>query len=400
MNVARASQEINSQTNAGSGNGGTVAVRAGHVEVRNGGAIASSTFSAGNAGSVLVEADRLLISGDGAVGLTGIASRALPGAKGQGGKVSVIAGELKLQGGGVIGAETFAAGGAGVVSVDADHLLISDAAITSQANRGSTGQAGKVTVSSSTAELHSGGQIASTTFGPGNAGDVRIDADRLFISGDNAQVLTGVTTQANRGSSGDAGKVTVTADHLELLDGAKISSLTFGTGDAGSVNVEAGRLLIARTRSPSGIVSSVEPGSTGAGGNIDIRAGNIELSGQAVVNAQSASAKNAGNISITAGDTIRLQGGSRVSTLATEASGGNITLAAPHMIYLIDSQVASSVQGGAKRLGVTSPSTRSSSFSTTATSWRKLFKAKVETSTSTPISSSARRRAALTPRQS
>jgi hypothetical protein len=53
----------------------------------------------------------------------------------------------------------------------------------------------------------------------------------------------------------------------------------------------------------------------------------------------------AGNITITAGDQIAMNSGS-VSTRAVTADGGNITLNAPRMIQLTDSQVTTSVESG------------------------------------------------------
>ena len=43
------------------------------------------------------------------------------------------------------------------------------------------------------------------------------------------------------GSTGDAGRVTVTADTIEIRGGGAISSSTFGAGDAGEVTVTASR---------------------------------------------------------------------------------------------------------------------------------------------------------------
>jgi hypothetical protein len=59
------------------GKAGTVDVRAGALEIHEGGEISSSTLGRGDAGDVLVEATRrLLIDGEGGTKLTGISTSA------------------------------------------------------------------------------------------------------------------------------------------------------------------------------------------------------------------------------------------------------------------------------------------------------------------------------------
>ena len=128
----------------------------------------------------------------------------------------------RLRDGGVIRSDTWGTGKAGVVSVEADHLVISgygNTGITSDAralrggtNRGATSPAGSVTVTANTLELHDFGKISSNTDTVGKAGSVTIRADRLLILGSGGEraeegEYTGITTNARTGSTGAAGDV-------------------------------------------------------------------------------------------------------------------------------------------------------------------------------------------------
>ena len=238
-----------------SGNAGTVTVTvAGLMELLNGGKITSSTFAQGNAGSVEVQAGELRIDDVGNPDqVTGIASddrtaRAMRDGDSHGG------GSGRAAQWGSDHQQHLAQGNAGNVAVQAGELRIDDfgtpdqvTGITSQANRDSSGNAGTVTVTvEGLVELLNGGEISSSTSAQGNAGSVAVQAGELRIddAGTPDQV-TGITSQANRGSSGDAGTVTVTAEGLvELLNGGVISSSTFAQGNAGNVEVQAGELRI------------------------------------------------------------------------------------------------------------------------------------------------------------
>lgn len=79
--------------------------------------------------------------------------------------------------------------------------------------------------------------------------------------------------------------------------------------------------------------------------NITIQSNEILLYGGATVEAGTTGPLDAGSITLVARDQILLLGGT-VTTFASQASGGNITLQAPNLIQLNTGQIISSVQGG------------------------------------------------------
>jgi filamentous hemagglutinin family protein len=392
----------------GSGNAGRVTINADVLELHDGGQIHSITYASGNAGqvTVTVTADRLLVAGVDAAGYGGlISSGTFSGSTGQAGVVAVSARELELRDGGQIGSATWGAGNAGQVTVTADRLLVAYGVIASQANHGSSGAAGTVAVSARELELRDAGQILSNTWGAGNAGQVTVTADRLLVAGSKGRSHSVISGTAQRGSTGQAGTVAVSARELELRDAGQITSITWGAGNAGQVTVTADRLLlvahgvISSSAQPSstgragtvavsarelelrdggqihtstlasgnagqitvtadrllvagskegalsGIFSSTEPGSTGAGGIVNIQARTILLQDQGAVATESDGTGPAGSLSITAADTLRLDNAA-IGARTASAEGGDVTVAVGRLFDLRNSAVTTSVAGG------------------------------------------------------
>jgi large exoprotein involved in heme utilization and adhesion len=333
-----------------SGNSGSVSVNVsgmlsvdgsgGNSQFRTG--ILGDTFSSGHGGDVTVTAGSITIAG-GACGVGGncsgvISSEVDPAASGNGGSVTVTAGSINLAGSGEISSDTFGRGSSGNVSVNVAQSLTIDGAMTpgaatgifSQANRGSIGNAGTISISAGSLSIINSGVIQSGSFGPGNGGSVLVKVgSALTIDGVMTLGLpTGIFSQANQGSTGNAGPITVSADGISLANQGQISSQTFGPGSAGQVNVIAGDLSLA---SNGGIVSATEPGSSGKGGqiavtvagplSIDTALGNPSL--LTGISTTSEGSGAAGNIAVTAGTlSIAHNGVISSDTFARGNSGG------------------------------------------------------------------------------
>jgi filamentous hemagglutinin family protein len=191
---------ITAQTNPfSSGDAGKVTVIAGDLEIRNGGGVSSTTFGSGDAGAVVVKARSLLMDNDGATFATGISSGT----------------DFKV----------FDIGNGTLVRIN------------------STGDAGSVKVTvDEDLRIFNGASIASAVRGPGDGGEVEVKADRVLISRGKAPFFTGITTSTE--FQGSAGKIDVEADQIEIRDSGEVSSSAFGTGPAGDVSIEGRGLLV------------------------------------------------------------------------------------------------------------------------------------------------------------
>ena len=83
------------------------------------------------------------------------------------------------------------------------------------------------------------GQIASTTFGSGNAGSILLNVTgSVLIDAASPTFFTGLELVANSGSTGEAGDLRVNAASLLLTNGGSISASTLGLGRGGDVTVQ------------------------------------------------------------------------------------------------------------------------------------------------------------------
>ena len=221
--------------------------------------------------------------------------------------------------------------------------------------------------------MSGGSQVNTSTGSGGNAGDIGVQTEELTLSGQTgvqtlddffmfgADFSSGLFTVSLGGSCfgpcGDSGNVNVTTESLVMGNGAQINSGTSSNGTGGTVAVNASNTIaISGTLddgTPGGVFSqttSTDP-DAGAGGNIALTAGETFFLGNgATVSASSSGPANAGDIQLTADNTILLNGAT-VTTEAAQASGGNIKLTAEDLIQLNDSVISSSVQGDENTAG-------------------------------------------------
>jgi large exoprotein involved in heme utilization and adhesion len=170
--------------------------------------------------------------------------------------------------------------------------------------------------------------LATDSFGTGNSGNILIDVEGTarFV-GDNPVdgSFGGVSTGIRPGGEGRSGNVEIRARNLEVLDGAQVGTGVFNTGfgDAGNV-----KLLIEETAlfreidpiggNPSGVFSNLEPGAQGRGGDIEVRARNLDILNGAFFVAGTFGTGDSGNILVFVEESTRFAG---VSSINNRASG-------------------------------------------------------------------------------
>jgi hypothetical protein len=148
--------------------------------------------------------------------------------------------------------------------------------------------------------------------------------------------------------SGQGGNLGISVTSLTMKDGSRISSSTYdSTGDGGQVTIQADK-DISLTGTFSGVYS-VSSGD-GKGGDIKLRAAEIQLTDGAQISASSKGAGDAGNIDIAATRSF-VSRNSKVSTSSKNADGGNIKITAPYMVHLKESEITASVGGGSTTVG-------------------------------------------------
>ena len=337
-----------------SGNGGNVTVGvAGNVDIRDNGWIALLSLSDGDAGNLDLRARRLAITGASdesrrnafLTGLVGITTG------GQGGDLGVNANEIHLHSGGHIDSSSFPGGGnGGNIHVTAGSIFADRAGSDFFTGIGtdteSTGRAGGVRVNAKRIELLNGANISSSTFGPGNAGDLAVAGDQIRISGsgpDSVHVPTtssGILALSRADATGSTGTIAVQGRNIEVASGGTISAQEFGNGTGGDVAIVANEGIVTVRR--GGSISAQAAGS-GSAGSVDLRAREVVIAERGIVESRNAGSGDAGEVSIAAARETRLQGG----TVSVAADGGNAgTVSIDAGQRLISSQGVITAQAG------------------------------------------------------
>ena len=224
-----------------------------------------------------------------------------------------------------------------------------------------TGQAGDIHIRTGSLQISSAAGIESSAVlaTGGNAGEITIDAQSILIDGrpqkDGASGATGIF--ALTASSGNAGNVILKTRSLELKDGGLIDATTKpdpifnNPGNGGNISVTAERIQMSGT---SSITTSSESG--GQGGAIKIVVGDLVLDHESKIRSTSISSGASGSIKVDASASIRLTGGSQISTEASVSLANGITIHSGGDIELHDSQVSARAAQDGGNTSLTSPS--------------------------------------------
>ena len=218
---------------------------------------------------------------------------------------------------------------ADTVSFDGNSRFFRASGAYSRILEGASGRGGNIEIKARSLQLTNGAVITTSTRGEGNAGNVTIDADTVSFDGqgDFNTVLgfkqsSAAFSAVTDNGIGQGGSVTITARSLSLSNGGAIITSTLGQGDAGSIFINADTIFFSGKGSDSdvnnffnssGAYSSVLPTGEGQGGRIEIAAGLLSLTNDAVITTSTSGQGDGGNIAIVDTDRLVVQSGGQVS---------------------------------------------------------------------------------------
>ncbi len=316
---------------------GEIVIAAGAVALRSGGSIESTTYGAGRGGDVRINATTLAIDGG------RIASEAERGSSGDAGTVNIgVTGAVTLTNGGIITSSSFGSGFAGYVGVSGDTITLQGSSSIQSDSFGPNGAgAGEMDVTARILRIESGSEISSATEGAGFGGLLKIHGDRITI--DNAAI-----NSSSFGGTGTAGIIVVQTDDLSILNKGQITSSTTGAGNAGLVSIlSTGRIALAGN-------AQVTTATSGAGtaGEVDITAASIVLDGAEIGSASTgANSGRSGLVDIRAGRFDIVNGGRVETSSFGAAPAGAIQIEAGTLrLQGVGSEITSenlSARGGA-----------------------------------------------------
>ena len=278
-----------------------------------------------------------------------------------------------------------------------DRFYSNYAVAASRINKKSVGNAGDINITAGTVVAVNGAQFSASNRGRGTGGNINITArDRIDFSGqDKDGFQSSLFSSVRNGAVGNGGQITLTAPRVSFTNGASLELITEGRGNAGNVKINASESIVFQgigllpdpnegTLVTSGIFSNVRASGIGNGGSIELNSPNVLIGQQAEVSTSSKGIGDAGNIRISASSAILdtgrltaesrsgnqgniiinasnnliLRNGSLITTNATgTSSGGNISISAPVIVGLENSDiVANAIQGRGGNIQITTES--------------------------------------------
>ena len=334
------SRAVSQVQNGAVGNAGNIEIDTTNLDFRNASFTSTSTAGIGNAGIVTINASEINFSGISQQGQrAGAFSAISPGAVGNAQGVTINTDSLSIRDGAAIAVGTRGRGNAGNIQIFATGDIVLDGGdIESQVETGGNGLGGNVNVTAANIFTRNNSEFTSSSEAIGNAGNVTITANEV-ISLDNTNVSSSIAPSAQ----GDAGGVNLNAPQISLTNGTVVTSSVSGIGRAGNIDIEATNTL---TFDNSTATSSIEVGGEGNAGVVSINAPQITLQNNANLTSFTAGIGDAGEVSITAGENLRIEDTTISSDVQTGAQGdaGNINLNAPQ-ITLTNSALSSDTDG-------------------------------------------------------
>ncbi|MEO1375656.1 MAG: filamentous hemagglutinin N-terminal domain-containing protein [Cyanobacteria bacterium J06635_10] len=142
--------------------------------------------------------------------------------------------------------------------------------------------------------------------------------------------LTNSFISTNAENNGNGGNIYLQALSIELTQ-TDITSTAPGSGFSGNISLESDNLIYLDN---SRLLTALEPGSIGEGGNIEIKAKKLQLENFSLIDTGTYSTGNAGNVNMSVQD-ISLNNNSSILSLTTGGgNAGNINLQVADMASL------------------------------------------------------------------
>ncbi|MBD2776911.1 beta strand repeat-containing protein [Iningainema tapete] len=378
--------------------GGSIMVNAGNLDIRN-----RSFLSAGigqGLGTVGTVAGDIVLNAKGEIRVVdpgSIVNNSVGlGSKGNGGNITINSGSFSLQNGALLQAITSGQGNAGNVTVRAtDAVSLADGRIFSTVLAGGVGKGGDININAATLSLIDGATLITairraSAFGPagrGDAGNVNVNVSGAVNIAGVKNGFSGISSSVERGTVGNAGNITINSGSFSLRDGAELQTSTEGQGNAGNIKVRATDSVSLANNAL--ILSTVEAGGVGKGGDIDINAATLSLTDSAVLtltrrasalgsagrgdagnvnvnvsgavniaerkngpkkgigsSVETGTVGNAGNITINSGSFKLLNGARLEASTSGQGNAGNVTIRATDAVSVADAAIFSTVEAG------------------------------------------------------
>ena len=403
----------------GAGDSGNNTITTDFLQAIAGGTVVAATLGAGNGGDLNITANSIEVVGIEPSIFAASALSASTLSEGNAGNLTIDTATIKVLAGGRVDSSTIASGDAGNLKITATDSVVVDGTVPESRNPSviasaasivdpgiqeilnlpavPTGNAGDLTINVPELNVTNGALITTRNDGLSNSGNIRIDADSIFLN--NGSSITSQVGRVPSVSFDDrdsslpptipdnvnpeppqtsediqGGSITIDTQQLIIEQGANISTATSSNIKGGDLTINASQNVLVKgflatdpntlsfiSTFSSGVANSgdlnlstgkltivdgarVAAGAfgTGTGGNINIQATeSIEVTGAepsqsaaSLLGASSLGVGNAGNLNIETTKLVVQDGGRVDSSAAAIGSAGNVNIQASDSIEI------------------------------------------------------------------
>ncbi len=288
------------------------------LTVKNGGTVTTDTFGMGNGGNVNIEAENVRVLSTGNDGNTP-SSLVVSAAKdsttnANAGNLNIKANNLLVEDGAFISANTSGKGNGGNMEINATSKI----EITGRggnknqypsglfvtAEEKASGNSGSLGITTKQMLVENGAFVSASNNGGGSAGSLNIDTSELLLK-NNVRFFVGRVTKNQ-----DVGDLNINTDTLLVEEGSSMQAGTSGVG--GSLNITAKDIQVIGTgndgNTPSSLTVSAKRSQTGAGGQLNIETERITIKDGAYLSTGPSGTGNGGDLNINAAEYLYIIG--------------------------------------------------------------------------------------------
>jgi filamentous hemagglutinin family protein len=311
----------------GSGEAGVLEINTGRLSVTNS-TLAAGTIGAGKGGEVKIKAsDSITLSGNSSHEIAGTPLYAITvdtrstSQSGNAQTAYIETPRLTMTNGATISAATFGPGDAGDLTINANEISLNESSHI-QAATLSRGKGGSVNINTDRLEVTDSSLVVGTT-GSGKGGELQIKAtDSITLSGNSSHNIGGAPLYAiavdtrSTAQSGNAQTAYIETPRLTMTNGATMSAATFGPGDAGDFTINANEIRLNQNS-----LIQAATFKSGNAGSLGINTGTLEIKDSSIAMGTVGSGKG-GDLQIKATDSIKLSGESSIRTSNERVTNG------------------------------------------------------------------------------
>ncbi|MDZ8224081.1 S-layer family protein [Nostoc sp. ChiVER01] len=282
----------------------------------------------------------------------------------EGGNIQVQGKRITLTDGSQIATNTLGVGQGGslvihatdvleIIGISNDGQYRSNLSVQTQG----TGNAGEFRIDTQKLLIQDGAFVDASTYGEGKGGNLFVTADsvQLISNSNDGQYLSNLSVQTQ--GTGNAGELRISTQKLLIQDGSFISAGTNAAGKGGNLFVTADSVQVIGSTKDGQYLSnlSAEAQGTGNAGELHIDTSKLLIQDGAFISAGTYGAGNGGNLFVTA-DSVRVIGSTKVdqypSDLSVQTQGtgnaGELHIDTSQLLIQDGAQVSASTFGAGK----------------------------------------------------